>query len=33
MSTEDEVRDASARFYAALNDMTAGDARRLAVVW
>ena len=33
MSAEDEVRDASNRFYAALNRMTNGDAGALADVW
>jgi ketosteroid isomerase-like protein len=33
MSTEDEVRGASAQFYSALNGMMDGDATRLADVW
>jgi ketosteroid isomerase-like protein len=33
MSTEDEVRAASAKFYAALNRMTSGDAGDLADIW
>jgi ketosteroid isomerase-like protein len=33
MSAEDEVRGASARFYAALNHMVDGDATRLADIW
>ena len=33
MSTEAEVRGASAEFYAALNRMTEGDAGRLADIW
>lgn len=33
MSTEDEVRGASARFYSALNRMTTGDAGGLADIW
>lgn len=33
MSTEDEVRDASRRFYAALNRMINGDAGPLADIW
>jgi len=33
MSSEDEVRAASAQFYAALNSMMAGDAAPLAEVW
>jgi len=33
MSTEDEVRKASAAFYAALNRMANGDARSLADTW
>jgi ketosteroid isomerase-like protein len=33
MSSEDEVRGASARFYAALNGMIDGDASRLADIW
>jgi ketosteroid isomerase-like protein len=33
MSTEDEVRKASAQFYAALNHMLAGDAAPLADIW
>lgn len=33
MSTEDEVRGASAKFYEALNRMTEGDASRIADIW
>jgi len=33
MSSEDEVRAASAQFYAALNSMMVGDAAPLAEVW
>ena len=33
MSTDNEVRDASAKFYAALNRMTTGDARDLSTIW
>jgi ketosteroid isomerase-like protein len=33
MSTEDEVRNASAKFYAALNRMVDGDAAQLADIW
>ena len=33
MSTEDEVRQASKRFYAALNRMANGDASPMADVW
>ena len=33
MSSEDEVRTASAQFYAALNSMMVGDAAPLAEVW
>jgi len=33
MSTEDEVRTASAQFYAALNSMMVGDAAPLTAVW
>ena len=33
MSAEDEVRAASAKFYAALNRMLAGDARSLGDIW
>lgn len=33
MSSEDEVRTASAQFYAALNSMMIGDAAPLAEVW
>lgn len=33
MSAEDEVRKASAQFYAALNRMANGDASPLAEVW
>ena len=33
MSAEDEVRGASAEFYAALNGMLDGNAERLADVW
>jgi len=33
MSTENEVRKASARFYAALNQMANGDASALAAAW
>jgi len=33
MSIEDEVRKASAQFYAALNRMLAGDAAPLADIW
>jgi len=33
MSAEDEVRNASSRFYAALNRMLNGDARPLSEVW
>ena len=33
MSVEDEVRDASSKFYAALNRMANGDAGPLAGVW
>lgn len=33
MSTEDEVRNASKQFYAALNRMLNGDADPLAAIW
>ncbi len=33
MSTEDEIRSASAKFYAGLNRMTQGDASQLADIW
>ena len=33
MASEDEVRKASAQFYAALNSMMVGDAAPLAEVW
>jgi ketosteroid isomerase-like protein len=33
MSSEDEVRGASTKFYAALNRMTDGDAGQLADIW
>jgi ketosteroid isomerase-like protein len=33
MSTEDEVRKASERFYAAINQMLNGDASEMASVW
>ncbi len=33
MSAEDEVRNTSAKFYAAMNRMVDGDASRLADVW
>ena len=33
MSSEDEVRTASAQFYTALNSMMVGDAAPLAEVW
>jgi ketosteroid isomerase-like protein len=33
MSSEDEVRNASAQFYAALNQMLDGDAVPLAEIW
>ncbi len=33
MSTEDQVRDASTHFYAALNRMVNGDARPLSDIW
>lgn len=33
MSTEDEVRKASERFYAALNSMVTGDTTPMADVW
>ena len=33
MSTDDQVREASAKFYAALNGMTTGDASAMAGVW
>jgi ketosteroid isomerase-like protein len=33
MSTEDEVRGASAKFYEALNRMTTGDSSQLADIW
>ncbi len=33
MSSEDEVRQASAEFYAALNKMLAGDAAPLEKIW
>jgi ketosteroid isomerase-like protein len=33
MATEDEVRQASARFYAALNGMVSGDASPMSAVW
>jgi uncharacterized protein (TIGR02246 family) len=33
MSTEDEVREVSKRFYTALNSMANGDADPLGVVW
>jgi ketosteroid isomerase-like protein len=33
MSVEDEVRDASSKFYAALNRMANGDAGPLAGIW
>ena len=33
MSAEDEVRNASNQFYAALNKMTNGDAKSLSDIW
>jgi ketosteroid isomerase-like protein len=33
MSAEDEVRNASNQFYAALNKMTNGDAQSLSGIW
>ncbi len=33
MSAEDEVRDASAKFYAALNSMATGDASKISDIW
>jgi hypothetical protein len=33
MAAIDEVRQASARFYAALNGMTAGDASPMSAAW
>jgi ketosteroid isomerase-like protein len=33
MSTEDEIRGASATFYAALNSMAQGDAGPMADIW
>jgi len=33
MSTDDEVRAASAKFYSALNRMTTGDASPLSEIW
>jgi ketosteroid isomerase-like protein len=33
MAAEDEVRDASARFYAALNSMTDGSAAPMMEIW
>jgi ketosteroid isomerase-like protein len=33
MSTEDEVRGASAKFYASLNRMTEGDSSQVADIW
>jgi uncharacterized protein (TIGR02246 family) len=33
MSTEDEIREVSKRFYTALNSMTNGDPDPLGVVW
>lgn len=33
MSATDDVRAASARFYAALNSMAAGDAAPMADAW
>lgn len=33
MSAEDEVRNASTKFYAALNRMVNGDARALSDIW
>jgi ketosteroid isomerase-like protein len=33
MSSEDEIRGASAKFYAGLNRMTEGDASQLADIW
>ena len=33
MSSEDDVRDASKKFYAALNKMVNGDSSALAEVW
>lgn len=33
MSTEDQVREASRKFYAALNDMANGNAGAMADVW
>ena len=33
MSSQDDVRAASARFYQALNDMANGDARSMADCW
>jgi len=33
MSAEDEVRAASAKFYAALNSMTQGDASQISDIW
>jgi ketosteroid isomerase-like protein len=33
MATEDEVRQASDQFYAALNGMANGDARPMMEIW
>ena len=33
MSAEDEVRDASAQFYAALSNMTGGNAAPMVEIW
>jgi len=33
MSTENEIRSASTKFYAGLNRMTQGDASQLADIW
>ena len=33
MSTEDDIRKASEKFYAGLNDMTNGDAGALTGIW
>jgi ketosteroid isomerase-like protein len=33
MSTEDEIRNASSKFYAALNRMLNGDAQPLSDIW
>ena len=33
MSAEDEVRAASAKFYAALNSMAKGDASPISEIW